>query len=173
MDATRRLMLRPPCAACLRLQGPFTPAWAENIFVASSLKRYSKRRTDGKATPVAERFLKQNEFVEAVVRVSYAKHPDLVRYAKPPLFHRAAAAGREACAQANSSQTQMQPPPACLPLLISADYLTQPLFLSVCLCSRTSPTRSSGAWTRSSCPSLSTRAPKSPTGSSRSARRRR
>ena len=25
----------------------------------------------------AERFLKQNEFVEAVVRVSYAKHPEL------------------------------------------------------------------------------------------------
>jgi hypothetical protein len=126
-------MLRPPCAACLRLQGPFTPAWAENIFVASSLKRYSKRRTDGKATPVAERFLKQNEFVEAVVRVSYAKHPDLVRYAKPPLFHRAAAAGREACAQANSSQTQMQPPPACLPTSLDISRLSHPTTVPFCL----------------------------------------
>jgi len=71
----------PACSLCARfaLQGSFTPAWAENIFVASCLRRYSKRRADGKATPVAERYLKQNEFVEAVVRVSYAKHPDLVR----------------------------------------------------------------------------------------------
>ena len=29
------------------------------------------------AVAQAERFLKQNEFVEAVVRVSYAKHPEL------------------------------------------------------------------------------------------------
>ena len=68
-------------AKLLSNKGPFTPAWAENIFVASCLKRYSKRRTDGKATPVTERFLKQNEFVEAVVRVSYAKHP--VRFSTP------------------------------------------------------------------------------------------
>ena len=66
-------------AQLLSTKGGFTPVWAENIFIASCLKRYAKQRghaynSDGKAMPVSERYLKLDEFLESIVRLSYSRY---------------------------------------------------------------------------------------------------
>jgi hypothetical protein len=64
-------------AKLLSQHGGFTAQWALNVFVASCLQRYRSRgKNAGKATPVAGRYLKLNEFNEALVRLGYARYPE-------------------------------------------------------------------------------------------------